>query len=64
MTPLLQFLDTLVNKQLKDIMKERWEDWIENEEADLQIRGIEGMHHINLYLNGRTMNWSLLQITL
>lgn len=47
MTPLLQFLDTLVNKPLKDIMKER-EDWIENEEADLQIRGIEGMHHINL----------------
>ena len=34
MTPLLQFLDTLVNKPLKDIMKERWEDWKENEEAD------------------------------
>ena len=26
MTPLLQFLDTHVNKPFKDIMKEKWED--------------------------------------
>ena len=27
MTPLLQFLDTHVNRPFKDIMKEKWEDW-------------------------------------
>ena len=26
MTPLLQFLDTHMNKPFKDIMKERWDD--------------------------------------
>ena len=30
MTPLLQFLDTHVNKPFKDGMKVQWEDWIEN----------------------------------
>ena len=30
MTPLLQFLDTHVNKPFKDIMKEKWEDWTVN----------------------------------
>ena len=34
MTPLLQFLDTHVNKLFKDIMKEKWEDWIVNGEAE------------------------------
>ena len=28
MTPLLQFLNTHVNKPFKEIMKEKWEDWI------------------------------------
>ena len=32
MTPLLQFLDTCVNKTFKDIMKGRREDWVENGE--------------------------------
>ena len=34
MTLLLQFLDTHVNKLFKDIMKERWIDWIESGEAE------------------------------
>ena len=28
MTPLLQFIDTHVNKPFKDILKERWAEWI------------------------------------
>ena len=34
MTPLSQFLDTHVNKPFKDVMKEKWEDWIENGDAE------------------------------
>ena len=34
MTPLLQFLDAHINKPFKDIMKEKWEDWIVNGEAE------------------------------
>ena len=30
----LKFLDTHVNKPFKDIMKEKWEDWIVNGEAE------------------------------
>ena len=39
MTPLLQFLDTHVNKPFKDIMKEKWEDWIVNGEAEFMENG-------------------------
>ena len=39
MTLLLQFLDTHVNKPFKDIMKEKWEDWIVNEEAEFTEKG-------------------------
>eukprot|EP00795_Rhopilema_esculentum_P007267 gene7267-12954_t len=28
MTPLLQFIDTHINKPFKDILKERWGEWI------------------------------------
>ena len=28
MTPLIQFIDTHVNKPFKDILKERWAEWI------------------------------------
>ena len=34
MTPLLQFLNTHVNKPFKDIMKEKWKHWIVNGEAE------------------------------
>ena len=33
-TPLSQFLVTHVNKLFKDIVKEKWEDWIVNGEAE------------------------------
>ena len=36
---LLQFLDTNLNKPFKDIMKERWEDWIENGQAEFPDKG-------------------------
>ena len=39
MTPSLQFLDTHVNKPFKDIMKEKWEDWIENGAAEFTEKG-------------------------
>ena len=39
MTPLLQFLDTHVNKPFKDGMKEKWEDWIENGDAEFTESG-------------------------
>ena len=39
MTPLLQFLDTHVNKPFKDIMKEKWEDQILNGEAEFTEKG-------------------------
>ena len=39
MTPLLQFLDTHVNKPFKDIIKEKWGDWIVNEEAEFMEKG-------------------------
>ena len=39
MTPLLQFLDTHVNKPFKDSMKEKWEDWIVNGEAEFTEKG-------------------------
>ena len=39
MTPLLQFLDTHVNKSFKGIMKEKWEDWIVNGEAKFTEKG-------------------------
>ena len=39
MTPLLQFLDTHVIKPFKDIMKEKWEDWIVNGEAEFMEKG-------------------------
>ena len=38
MTPLLQFLDTHVNKPFKD-MKEKWEDWIVNGDAEFTEKG-------------------------
>ena len=38
MTPLLRFLDTHVNKPFKD-MKEKWEDWIVNGEAEFTEKG-------------------------
>ena len=39
MRPLSQFLDTHVNKPFKDIMKEKWEDWIVNGEAEFTEKG-------------------------
>ena len=39
MTPLLQFLDTHVNKPFKDGMKEKWEDRIENGDAEFTKSG-------------------------
>ena len=39
MTPLLQFLDTHVNKPFKDIMKEKWEDWTVNGKAEFTEKG-------------------------
>ena len=39
MTPLLQFLDTHVNKPFKDIMKGKWEDWTVNREAEFTEKG-------------------------
>ena len=39
MTPLLQFLDTHLGKPFKDIMKEKWEDWIVNGEAEFMEKG-------------------------
>ena len=39
MTLFLQFLDTHVNKPIKDIMKEKWEDWIVNGEAEFMEKG-------------------------
>ena len=38
-TTLLQFLDIHVNKPFKDIMKEKWEDWIENGAAEFTEKG-------------------------
>ena len=38
MTPLLRLLDTHVNKPFKD-MKEKWEDWIVNGEAEFTEKG-------------------------
>ena len=34
LTPLIQFLDTHVNKPFKSAMCEKWEDWIENGEIE------------------------------
>ena len=34
MTPSFQFLDTHANKPFKDIMNEKWTDWIANGEAE------------------------------
>ena len=34
MTHLLQFLRTNPNNLFKDVLKEKWEDWIENGEAE------------------------------
>ena len=50
MTPLVQFLDTHVNKPFKDIMKGKWEDWIVNGEAEFteKEKQIESVHHTNL----------------
>ena len=42
MTPLVQFLDTHVNKPFKDIMKEKledWKSWIVNGEAEFTDNG-------------------------
>ena len=39
MTPLLQFLDTHVSKPFKDLIKEKWEDWIVNGEAKFMEKG-------------------------
>ena len=39
MTPLVQFLDTHVNKPCKDIMKEKLEDWIVNGQAEFTEKG-------------------------
>ena len=39
MTPLVQFRDTHVNKPFKDILKEKWDDWIVNGEAEFTEKG-------------------------
>ena len=39
MTPLVQFLDTHINKPCKDIMKEKLEDWIVNGPAEFTEKG-------------------------
>ena len=39
MGPLSQFPDTHVNKPFKEIMKEKWEDWIANGEAEFTQKG-------------------------
>ena len=39
MTPLLQFLNSHVNKPFKEIMKEKWEDWIVHGEAEFMEKG-------------------------
>ena len=39
MTPLLQFLDTHINKPFKDGMKEKWEEWISDGEQEFTKSG-------------------------
>ena len=39
MTPLLQFLDTHINKPFKDGVKEKWEEWISNGEQEFTKGG-------------------------
>ena len=39
MASLSQFLDNHVNKPFKEIMKEKWEDWIANGEAEFTQKG-------------------------
>ena len=39
MASLSQFLDNHVNKPFKEIMKEKWEDWIANEELEFKRKG-------------------------
>ena len=38
-SPLLQFIDTHVNKPFKDILKERWADWITNSTEESTKQG-------------------------
>ena len=52
MTPLLQFLDTHVNKPFKDYMKERWADWLENGEKEFTKLEKEEEHPTKWWLNG------------
>ena len=39
MASLSQFLDNHVNKPFKEIMKEKWEDWIANGELEFKRKG-------------------------
>ena len=39
LTRLLQFQDIHINKAFKDVLKETWEDWIENGEAEFTKSG-------------------------
>ena len=39
MSPLLQFIDTHVNKPFKDLMREKWETWMDEEEEELIASG-------------------------
>ena len=39
LTPLIQFLDTHVNKSFKSAMREKWEDWVENGEVEYTKSG-------------------------
>ncbi len=34
MTPLLQFLDSHVNKPFKDGLKEKWQEWVDSGECE------------------------------
>ena len=39
MTPLLQFLDTHVNKPFKDSLKDQWEEWLDNGKEEFTKSG-------------------------
>ena len=39
MTPLLQFLDSHVNKPFKDGLKEKWQEWIDSGECEYTEAG-------------------------
>ena len=52
MGPLSQFLDTHVNKPFKEIMKEKWDNWIANREAEFPQKGKR--KHASCQLNTNT----------